>query len=80
MFREPEGKKVVETVILSDALTDADKVNIDVQKRSGAKDTYGTFSSVNPPIAKAATTPLSYHMDKISVLPTKTPSFASSNI
>ena len=50
MFREPEGKKVFETDCLAADTTDADEVKMDFQKYSGSKDTYGTFSSVNPPI------------------------------
>ena len=38
------------------------------------------ISSANPPISVAAPKPLSSNMDSISVLPTKTPSFESSNI
>ena len=45
----------------------------------GAKDISGPFSSVNPPISVAAQKPLSYDMNSRSILPTKTPSFVSSN-
>ena len=56
--------------------TDADDVNMDVQKGSSSKETSGPFSSANPPISVAAPKPLSSNMDSIYVLPTKTPSFA----
>ena len=39
---------------LSDPTTDADEVNMDIQKGYGTKDTSGTLSSVNPPISVAA--------------------------
>ena len=76
MFGVPEGTKLVETAHLADAPTDADEVNMDIQKGSGAKDTSGTLSSMNPPISVAALKPLSSNMDSRSILPTKTPSFA----
>ena len=49
MFREPEGWKVAETDGLEAPLTNADEANMDLQKGSGAKDTSGPLSSVNPP-------------------------------
>ena len=52
---------------------------MDVQKGSGAKDTYGPLSSANPLISGAAPKPLTSNMDSRSVFPTKTPFFASSN-
>ena len=51
MFREPEGKKIVETYFLAAPLTNADEAKMDVQKGYGAKDTSGPFFSVNPPIS-----------------------------
>ena len=54
MFREPEGTKVVETGLLASSPTDNDEVKIGVRKGSGAKDTSGSLSSVNPPISVAA--------------------------
>ena len=54
MFREPEGTKVVETDCLAAAPTNADEVKMDVQKGSGAKDTSGPLSIVNPPSSVAA--------------------------
>ena len=80
VFREPEGTKVVETDFLEAAPTDYDEVNIGVQKGSGTKDTSGPFSIVNPPISGAAPKPISSNMDSRYFLPTKTPSFASSNV
>ena len=59
MFREPEEAKIFDTDPLADDPTDADEVNMDVQKYYGAKDIYGTFSSISTPISVAATNPLS---------------------
>ena len=73
---EPEGKKIFERYRLAAAPTDADEVNIYLQKYYSARDTSGTFSSVNPTISVAAPKPLSYNMDSRSVFPTKIPSFA----
>ena len=56
-------KKVFETDHLAAAPTDADEVNMDVQKGYGAKDTYGPLSSATPPISAAAPKPLSSNMD-----------------
>ena len=47
---EPEVTKLVETYHLADASTNYDEVNMDIQKSSGAKDTSGPLSSVNPSI------------------------------
>ena len=80
MFREPEGTKVFETDTLAVALTNVDEVKKDIQKVSGAKDTSGTFYSANPTISVAAPKPLSSSMDSRSVVQTKIPSFASSNV
>ena len=60
---------------LASNINDADEVNIDTQKYSGAKDTYGTLSSENPPISVAAPKPLLSNMESRSILTTKTPSF-----
>ena len=76
MFKEPEGKKVVDTDRLSAATIDADEVKMYIQKGSGNRDTSGPFSSANPPISVLAQKPLSSNMDSRSVFPTKTPSFA----
>ena len=70
MFRKPEGTRLFDTDCLADAPTDADKVNMDVQKDYGTKNTSGTLSSMNPPILAAAPKPLSSNMDSRSVLPT----------
>ena len=80
MFRYPERGKVVETDHLAVAPTNADEVKIDFQNGSGTKDTYGPLSGLNTPISVAAPKPPLPNMDSRSVLPTKTPSFASSNI
>ena len=76
MFRETEGTKLFDTDHLAAAPTDADEMKMDAQKGYGVKDTYGPFSSVNPPISVAAPKPLSSNMDSRYVLPTKLPSFA----
>ena len=70
MFKESEETKVVEMYPLEDSLNDADKVNMDVQKRSGTKDTSVPLPSVNSPISVAAPKPLSSNMNSGSVLPT----------
>ena len=49
MFMELGGKKIVERDNLSAALTDANKVKIDLQKGSGAKDNSGHFPVPNLP-------------------------------
>ena len=79
MIREPEGTKVFETDWLAASPTDDDEVNMDVQKYSGAKDTFGTLPSANSPIPIASSKPLSSNIDSRSVLPTKITSFAYSN-
>ena len=61
--------------VVSD-LTNDDKVEMDVQKGSVAKDTYGLFSGANVPISVAAPKSLSSNIDSKSVLMTKTTSFA----
>ena len=76
MFREPEGKKIVEMDRLAVYPTDTDEVSMDVQKGSGAKDTSGPLSITNPPISLAAPKTLSSNMESRYVLRTKTPSFA----
>ena len=76
MFREPEEKKLFETDRLAADPTDADDVNMDVSKGSGAKDNSGPLSSANPLASAAAPNPLPSNMDSRYVLPTKTPSFA----
>ena len=76
MLREPEGTKVVKTYLLAAALTNADEMNMDVQKCSGYKDTSGPLSSLNPPISVAASKPLSSDMDSRYLFPTKTTYFA----
>ena len=43
MFRETEGKKVVEKYCLSAAPIDANEVNMDFQKGYGDKDISGNF-------------------------------------
>ena len=43
MFREPEGTTLFDTDHLSDALNNADAVNMDIHKGSGSKDTSGNF-------------------------------------
>ena len=58
MFRESEGKKIVEADRLSATLTDADEVKMDIPKGSDAKDNYGPLSSVTPLISVAAPKPL----------------------
>ena len=80
MFREPEGKKMFETDNLAADPTDADEVNMDIQKGYGTKYTSGTLSSVNPPISVAAPKLPSSNMDSRYVLPTKIPSFAYQNV
>ena len=50
MFRETEGEKVVDTDCLEAFLTNANEVNMNDPKGSGAKDTSGTLYSANPPI------------------------------
>ena len=65
---------------LAAAPTDADEVNINGRRVYVAKDTSGSWSSDNTPILEAALKLLSSNMDSRSVLPTKTPSFASSNV
>ena len=75
MYREPKGKKIVETDRLTTPTVDADEAKMDVQKGCGAKDTSGPFFSKNPPISVAAPKPLPSDMDSRSFLPTKTPSF-----
>ena len=59
VFRESEGTKVFETDLLAAALTDADKVKMDVQKGSGTKCTYGPLCSENSTISVSASKPLS---------------------
>ena len=68
--------KVVETDFLAAAPTDADEVKMGVQNNSGAKDTSGPLSSVNPPISVSAPKPLSSNMESRYVFTTKIPSFA----
>ena len=80
MFREPEGKKVVDMDHLTAAPTDADEVKMYVQKDYGDKDNFGPWSSGNQSISVVAPKPLSSNMDSRFVLPTKTPSFAPSNV
>ena len=75
MFREPEGKKWVETDRLAADPEDDDEVKMYDRKGYGAKDTYGNFSSANTLIAGAAPKPLSFNMDSISIFPTKKPPF-----
>ena len=58
---------------LSSATTDADELNIDVQRGSGAKDNSGPFSSANHPISVAAIKPLSSYIDARFVFQTKHP-------
>ena len=79
MFRDPEGKKVFEKDCVVDFPTDADGVNMDIQKVYGTKDSSGGVYRANPPISVSAPKPLLYKVDLRSVLPTKTPSFESSN-
>ena len=43
MSNEPEETKLVDTYILAGAPTDADKLNVGVQKGSDAKDSSGTI-------------------------------------
>ena len=50
MFREQEGKKVVETDRFASDPKDYDKVKMVFQHFYDAKDTSGPFSSANPPI------------------------------
>ena len=50
-----------------------------MSKFLGARDNSGPMTIMNPPISVAAPKPLSSYMDSRFVLPTKTPSFASSN-
>ena len=76
MFTEPEGTKVFETDFLAADLTNADEVKMDVQKGSGAKDTYEPLSSTNPPISVSAPKALSFNMDSRYLFPNKTPSFS----
>ena len=72
---ESEGGKVVEMDHLAAAPTNAEEVNMDAQKGSGAKDTSGHFSSRNPTILLSAPKTLSSNMDSRYVLSTKTHSF-----
>ena len=76
MFKKSDSKKVFDTNLLENSLTNADEVNIDFKKGSGTKDTYGTLSGANNPISVAVPKPLSSNMDSRSFLPTKTPSFS----
>ena len=80
MFRESEGTKVFETYNLAVSPTNNDEVNMNIQKGSGEKDTSEPLSSANPPTPVAVPKPLSSNMDSRSVLPTKIPSFAYSNV
>ena len=80
MFREPEGKKMFETDNLAADTTDADEMNMDIQKGYGTKDTSGTLSSVNPPISVAAPKPFSSKMNSRYFFPIKMSSFAQSNV
>ena len=50
MFRESKGAKVFKTDHLAAAPTNADEVNMDVQKGSGTKDNSGTLYSANTSI------------------------------
>ena len=75
-FREPEGTKVFGTNHFISALDDADEVKMDVQKGSISKYTSGALSSASLPISVASSKPPSSNMQSISVLSTKTPSFA----
>ena len=80
MFREPGGTKLVEMDHLEYPLTDAYEESLDVKIGSGAKDNYGPLFIVNPPISVESPKPLSSDMDSRNILPTKTPSFASSSV
>ena len=75
MFREPKGKNLFYMDRLSAATSEADEVNMDVQKGSGAKDTSVPLYSANHTISVAAPKPLSSNMVSRYVLPTKKPSF-----
>ena len=70
---------MVETDRSVAALSNADKVKMDVQNVSGAKDSSGTLYSVNPPISVAKPKPRLSNMESRPFLSIKTPSFASSN-
>ena len=50
MFRETEGSKVGEIIFLATALNDDDEVKFYFQICSGARDTSGPVSSMNPTI------------------------------
>ena len=67
---------MVETDRLAADPTDADDVNMDVSKGSGAKDNSGPLSSANPLASAAAPKLPLFNMESRYVLPTKTPSFA----
>ena len=73
-------EKIFETDNLVADTTDADDLNMDIQRGSGAKDTSWPLFSANPPISVSAPKPISYNMDSISVFPNKIPSFAYQNV
>ena len=63
VFSEPEETKVFEMDNLVAAPTNADELNMGIQRDSDAKDTSVPLSSANPPILSAAPKPLSSNMD-----------------
>ena len=71
---------MVETYRLGAPPIYADEMNMDTQKFRGTKDTYGLLSSANPPISVAAPKPPLPYMESGYFFPTKTTSFASSNV
>ena len=73
--QEVRRKNIFETDRLAAALTNADKVKMNVQKGYVTKDISGPFSSTNPSISVAAPKPFPSNMASMSVLLTKTTSF-----
>ena len=71
-------KKIVETDFLLAAPNDDDEVKMNVQKVLVPRIILGLSSFISP-VSLAPPKPLSSNMDSISVLPTKKPSFVSSN-